>query len=121
MSNDANEVKGAEIVPPQSTEGEQASLALISLVSSGLTVAQARAKLAGKAAPIEVAVTFDAPVIEAVEVVQTGDELVIPQNWRELHHFKIIALAKAADPEMAELIVTKEDAIETLEKLEAEG
>ena len=119
MSIETNDPKGAGIVPPPI--GEQASLALISLVSSGMTVAQARAKLAGKAAPVDVAATVAEPVIDALEPVDTSDDLVIPKDWRNEHHFKIIAMAKAADPEMADLIVTKEDAIEVLEKLEAQS
>lgn len=122
MSIETNDQKGAGIVPPPI--GEQASLALISLVSSGMTVAQARAKLAGNAPTVATAVqapVVSEPVADVVQSADEGDELVIPKDWRKEHHFKIIAMAKAANPEMAELIVTKEDAIEVLEQLEAQS
>lgn len=39
----------------------------------------------------------------------------LPENWRDLHHFKQIALAKALAPELAEGIASREDAIAAIE------
>lgn len=39
----------------------------------------------------------------------------IPANWRELHHFKRIALAKQLAPELADTIKTGKDADSVIE------
>lgn len=39
----------------------------------------------------------------------------IPANWRELHHFKRIALAKQLAPELADTIKTGKDADNVIE------
>lgn len=57
------------------------------------------------------------PEPEKPEPVQKAEtqQSELPENWRDLHHFKQIALAKSLAPELAEGIASREDAIAVID------
>lgn len=55
---------------------------------------------------------IDDPAVGTGAPPPAGDPVVIPDGWRDLHHLKMIPLAKQIDPSVS----TKADAIAAIEK-----